>query len=69
MTVGICDKDEALTLEEVVVDNVANDVVSAVPGAVSRLVTELDDEDEVLVGITIVTTVLIREVPVGLTAV
>jgi len=69
MTVGICDKDEALTLEEVVVDNVANDVVSAVPGAVLRLVTELDDEDEVLVGITIVTTVLIREVPVGLTAV
>jgi hypothetical protein len=69
MTVGICDMDEALTLEKVVVDNVANDVASAVPDAVVKLVTELDDEGEVLVGITIVTTVLIREVPVGLATV
>lgn len=58
MTVGISDKDEALTLEKVVVENVASDVATVVPDAVVRPVTELDDEDEVLVGMTIVMTVL-----------
>jgi hypothetical protein len=58
MTVGICVKDEALTLEKVIVDNEASDVAASVPDVVVRPVTELDDEDEVIVGMTIVTTVL-----------
>lgn len=58
MTVGICDKDEALTLENVSVEVGADDVARVVPGAVVMPLTELDEEDEVLVGMTIVTTVL-----------
>jgi hypothetical protein len=70
MTVGICDMGEVLTIEKVVVDKAANDVASVVSEALVIAVTELDDnEDEVLVGMTIVTTVLIREAPVGLAVV
>lgn len=47
------------TLEKVVVEAVADDVSKVVPGAVVMPVTELGEEDEVIVGTTIVTTVLI----------
>lgn len=59
MTVGICDKDEVLTLGRVAVEVVANGVARVVPDAVVMPVTELGEEDVVLVGMTIVTTVLI----------
>jgi hypothetical protein len=59
MTVGIWDKDEVPTLEKVVVEAVADNVSKVVPGAVVMPVTGLGEEDEVIVGTTIVTTVLI----------
>jgi hypothetical protein len=59
MTVGIWDKDEVPTLEKVVVEAVADDISKVVPGAVVMPVTELGEEDEVIEGTTIVTTVLI----------
>ena len=58
MTVGICDKDEAMTLENVSVEVGADNVARVVPSAVVMPLTELDEEDEVLVGMTIVMTVL-----------
>jgi hypothetical protein len=59
MTVGICFTDEALILKRVVED-IADGVV--------RVVSELE-ADEVLVGTTIVTTILIWELPMEPTAV
>lgn len=57
MTVGISDTDDALTLNRLVGD-VVDDVVRVVPKLVLTPIIELE-VDEVLVGITIVTTVLI----------
>jgi hypothetical protein len=56
-TVGICATDEGLTLERVVVGDVADDVARVAPSAVVMPVAELD-EDKVLVGMTIVTVLI-----------